>query len=385
LSQKIIKIIERTSRKPSKPSLPSPLNTDTYYYSNNNELESAIDFIISHFEEPLYPRKISTYKSNNKQFLTRSRQEIINSFINSDFIDCRINAYPYLTEYKEVPRYKPNFLFIDLDKNNFKTNKSFELSLYNTLKNIKEKLEGAVPTVLETGGGYHIYQPVYCKTALENITEFQDFDRPSEQFLRFAKEYLSNGRADKNNNPSFKSCLLRIPGSINSKYNIKVKVIKKWNGVRAPVTIDFLEEFRSWLIQKKIDQEKQRQKILIERSKNKNKFVGSSSNYYFWVEHLIQTPIPDFRKLVIDLILAPYLINVRKLSYQESYAIIRNWLDKCNDLNKIDNYRNFEARINYALKNTMNKGIGPMSKEKIKTDPTYFKLYQILKIKGALE
>jgi hypothetical protein len=47
-----------------------------------------------------------------------------------------------------------------------------------------------------------------------------------------------------------------------------VKIVKKWNGVRAPITRDFLEEFRTWLIQKKIDQEKQRQKIL-----NKNQII----------------------------------------------------------------------------------------------------------------
>ncbi len=167
---------------------------------------------------------------------------------------------------------------------------------------------------------------------------------------------------------------MRIPRSYRSKYDTKVKIVKNWNGVRSPVTIGFLEEFRNWLIQKKIDQQKQRQKILVERSKNK--FVGSS-NYYTGIEHLTQTPIEDFRKLVIDIILAPSLINVRKLSFEESYTIIRNWLDKCNEL-RLDNYRNFEYRINYALKNALNKGIGPMSREKIKTDSTYSDLYQLL-------
>ena len=207
------------------------------------QIKTGLDFLISHFEEPLFPRKISTFKSNNKQFLTRSRQEILDSFIESNSVDCKINAYPYLIEYKGVQRYKPDFLFIDLDKNNFKTDKRFELALYNTLKNIKNKLNG-YPTVLFTGGGYHIYQPVYIPLALEYITEFSKFDRPSEQFLRFAKGYLSNGKADKQNNPSFRSCLLRIPGSINSKHNTKVKVIKKWNGNRAPIVLDLLEEFR---------------------------------------------------------------------------------------------------------------------------------------------
>ena len=90
------------------------------------EIESGLE-ILNHFEEPLYPRKISTFKSNNKQFLIRSRQEIIDSFIDSNFVDCRINAYPSLIEYKGIQRYKPNFLFIDFDKNNFKTDKDLNL------------------------------------------------------------------------------------------------------------------------------------------------------------------------------------------------------------------------------------------------------------------
>ena len=115
MTQNIVKINPNPFQKSSKSSKSSPLNTDTYYYSNNTEIiESGIDFILSHFEEPLFPRKISTFKSNNKQFLTRSRQEIIDSFIESNSADCKINAYPYLIEYKGIQRYKPDFLFIDL-------------------------------------------------------------------------------------------------------------------------------------------------------------------------------------------------------------------------------------------------------------------------------
>jgi hypothetical protein len=51
-----------------------------------------------------------------------------------------------------------------------------------------------------------------------------------KETLRFSKRFLSFVKADKNNNPSLKSCLLRIPGSINSKYNTEVKIIQKWNG-----------------------------------------------------------------------------------------------------------------------------------------------------------
>ena len=59
-------------------------------------------------------------------------------------------------------------------------------------------------------------------------------------------------RADKNSNSSFKSCLLRIPGSINLKYGNKVSIVKRWNGHRPLITKDLLIEFRRYLIQKKI-------------------------------------------------------------------------------------------------------------------------------------
>jgi len=101
--------------------------------------------------------------------------------------------------------------------------------------------------------------------------------------LCFAKGYLSNNKAYSKNNPSF-------------------------------ISFNSFEDSRN---------------LLVERSKNK--FVGSS-NYFNWIEHLTQTPSEDFQKLVIDFILAPYLINVRKCSCEESYTIIKNCLDKCDKL-----------------------------------------------------
>jgi hypothetical protein len=361
----------------------SSLQSQSQRFLDNEQqiiiIEQWLDLFHFEQQEPfLFPRKISTYKSNNKQFLVRSKQEVIDAFIDSNFVDCRINSYPSLTDYKDVPRYKPNFIFIDIDKNNFKSDRTFENALSNTLKNIKEKLDSnAYPTVLFTGGGYHIYQPVYCPTALENVTEFQKFDNVSVEFLRFAKNYLSNGKADKNNNPSFRSCLLRIPGSINSKYGAttKVKIIQKWNGVRPSIPREFMEEFRTYLIQKKIDETRQRQKILMRLKRQQNNYKNTTSiNYYYeWIEtKILANPFPDCRKIIVDLILAPYLINIKKISYDESYRVIKEWLDKCNNLKKLDNYQNFvNYRIHYALKTATKKGIGPMSLYKIKTDDRY--------------
>ena len=79
------------------------------------------------------------------------------------------------------------------------------------------------------------------------------------------------------------------------------------------------------------------------------------------------------------MILAPYLINIKKLSYDDSYQKIKEWLDKCDSLKKLDNYSNFvNYRIHHALKTAVQKGIGPMSLYKIKTDDKYRKLYTLL-------
>ena len=101
-----------------------------------------------------------------------------------------------------------------------------------------------------------------------------------------------------------------------------------------------------------------------------NNNIINNDYYYEWIDKkILANPFADCRKIIVDLILAPYLINIKKLSYQESYQIIKEWLDKCNSLQKLDNYSNFvNYRIHSALKAATQKGIGPMSFYKIKTD-----------------
>lgn len=80
--------------------------------------------------------------------------------------------------------------------------------------------------VLWTGNGYHIYVIFSFEKPLEE--QYQQFSKCkqqllsniniSEEFLKFAKKQLTNGKADPANNPSFNSMFLRIPGSINTKY-----------------------------------------------------------------------------------------------------------------------------------------------------------------------
>src|SRR5215208_6747433 len=206
------------------------------------EIEIGLDFILSHLDEPtIFPRTIMT-KKLGYQRIVYSKEKALEHFIDSDFIDCRINAFPLL---KEGATWIPELLFIDLDLSDFNTEKSLEVALNKILKNIKEKLDNnsAHPTILWSGNGYHIILPVYCPIELERLHEFQEFDNPSERFLRFAKDNLSNNKADKANNPSFRSCLLRIPNSYNAKClardesleNSKVKIIQEWDKKRPSI------------------------------------------------------------------------------------------------------------------------------------------------------
>jgi hypothetical protein len=84
---------------------------------------------------------------------------MISAYIRSDLIDCRINAYTVYTEYKGINRQAPNFIFIDLDKSGFKTERRHKLALDNTLRKIKETI-GGYPTVIWSGNGFHVYQPI---------------------------------------------------------------------------------------------------------------------------------------------------------------------------------------------------------------------------------
>ena len=232
-----------------------------------------------------------------------------------------------------------------------------------TLKSIKEKLDNnAHPTVLWSGNGYHIILPVYCPIELERIQEFQEFDNPSERFLRFAKDNLSNNKADKANNPSFRSCLLRIPNSFNAKClakgesleNSKVKIIQEWNRDRPSIKF-LLLEFRRYLINQKI------------KELNKKREIERKSGYYsnrggystiFWIEKLLDTPISDFRKNATNLIIAPYLVNNKKLSYQHSFDILIDWLQKCNSFKKLDFKPDY--LVKHALTTAIEKRIPPM-------------------------
>jgi hypothetical protein len=148
-----------------------------------------------------------------------------------------------------------------------------------------EKLEGAHPTVLWSGNGYHIYQPMNAEFPLEQNETFSKFNQPSVQFLRFAEKHISNYKSDLSHNPSFKSCMVRIPGSYNSKClaygdnndGTQVKIIQRWNGYRPKINL-LAGSYYAYLIDQKIT-ESQRPKYPLNNV--------ASCTIILWIEKLL--------------------------------------------------------------------------------------------------
>ena len=324
----------------------------------------------------MFPRKIMT-KDLGYQLEIFNKQEALDHFKSSRYEDCRINAYPSFTEYEGINRTPISFLMVDLDLKNFSTKeKSLEKALNKTLEKIRKESIGGVPTVLWTGNGYHIYQPV-SGFLLEEYETFYEFTKYFDKdltslFIQFAEECITDCTADRLHNPTIKSCLLRIPGSLNSKCIVKkqdaeVKVIQKWDNKR-PSIQPLLRHFKRWLSQKRIDdieelrkQEKRFQIVASQNQEHKNRI-----NKIKWIENgILEKPLPDHRKYIIWRILSPYLLNVKNLSREESYSVINDWLDECNKLEMLN--FNPKLKIKEGLKGA-SKGYYPISLEKLKEE-----------------
>ena len=162
--------------------------------------------------------------------------------------------------------------------------------------------------------------------------------------------------------------MIRIPGSFNYKCVLKgedpeVRIIQRWDGHRPKINL-LLGTFHACLVdQKKKIKELQRQKELKEKYHTRNRNFPSRT-LIRWIEILLQTPIADYRKNTLSLILAPYLINVKKLSYDDAFNIIKDWLNRCDSIKRLDS--NFNYRIKYALENSIKNGYLPMKFETLK-------------------
>jgi hypothetical protein len=277
--------------------------------SHGDQYRSGVDYILTHLEEPIFPRDIMTKKLGYK-IEVFDKESMLCHFEESRFQDCRISAYPRLTDYKGINLVAPSFIMIDLDLNILGTKLTLDKALKATLNRIYKTLHTR-PTVLWTGNGYHIYLPVKG-LVLEEEEVFSKFqngnsDGPSlsTKFIRFAEAFFTGKKHDPYHRPSVNSCLLRVPGSYNSKNGQLVRVIQQWDGKKAAIQY-MLRPFRKYLIQEKLDE--------FNRSKKLKSSTSTSIHIIKWVESLLQTPIQDYRKYCLWRILIPYVVSVRNTS-----------------------------------------------------------------------
>lgn len=83
---------------------------------------------------------------------------------------------------------------------------------------------------------------------------------------------------------------------------------------------------------------------------------------YRWVEKLLAKPVADGRHRIIWLILAPYLINVKKASRVEAIATITEYIDRCKNIKDTDAEKTIEGFVDHAISAKLN----PISLKHIK-------------------
>src|ERR687886_239804 len=108
---------------------------------DRRKVQDGLDFILNHFQEPVFPRKIMT-KTLGYQVEVFNKEEILEYFKDSNYEDCRINAYPSFTEYQGINRTPISFLMVDLDLKDFSDEKKkgervLERALDNALGKIR--------------------------------------------------------------------------------------------------------------------------------------------------------------------------------------------------------------------------------------------------------
>ncbi|MGN6349443.1 MAG: DNA primase noncatalytic subunit PriX [Candidatus Nitrosocosmicus sp.] len=365
---------------------------DIYFIDDYKNIQSSIEFILSHFENQheLFPRTIMTFKTkgqkkiNYESDIQNCKDKIFAFFKQASFKDCKINAFPFNSEHTGIElqvknKTKASFIMIDLDLNDFEGgNKKEKLNnqLNRTIRNLSNKFYQQVnPSILWTGNGYHIYLPIEG-IIFEEYQIFYDYlayidnRNLTTEFLRFAEKFFTKGKADPKHLPSVKSCLVRVPLTFNSKNGEQVKIIQRWDGKR-PAIQWITRDFKKYLAKKK--REKIKEKREDKRKQYSSNHLEGQKNRIVWIEKLLQTPIEDARKQCLWRILCPYLVNIRKVTNDESMHLLNEWINKCDHIKKID----FDANsyIKNDLKNV--KGYLPPSKEKLKNQ--YVELYYILK------
>jgi hypothetical protein len=275
-----------------------------------NTVEEGLDFILSHFEYPehYFPRTISTKNTHNAQVLIYSKNEAMKYFIESKFMDCRISAYG-LYEQEQIIS---NLIFVDLD----------DRCALNEVIILFHKTIGGKPTIIHTGNGYAILQPIKIKSWRGVVGgDKKEYDL-AKLFLLWIERYLTNHKCDLANHPSLYNTMIRIPGTFNSKLldqensndESLVCVVNCWDTIRVGIE-SVGSPFKEYVNQ--INKREQRRKENCKKVNLKN---------FKWLEKLLKQQITDGRqRLLFDT--SRYLINIKSLTIKDGADKIDKWLD----------------------------------------------------------
>jgi hypothetical protein len=377
---------------------PTKVNPAVTVHPNKNKVIDGINSLVSMFEvigQPVFPRNIMTAKYTGF-FTVNDIGQIFDAFERASFKDCRISAYPPV---KEDSMLIPNLSLLDLDYDHpliYNSSKEYaDQMLKSKVNKVLKRLQLTYNInnfmVMHTGNGRHIVIPFLFDTPFEYIEEFSTYlplmasknrknanNIISEEFLPFAKKYLSNNQADLGNHPNFASMFLRVPGTINMKMKYGtmeiVQIEHEWNyesytipgfgdlHLDTNLFYDFMHHLA--LVAGNHQTKNRFMRAANETTRNKNK---NTSRYYKWIEILWNTGVSDCRKRIIWLILSPYAINIKKMSYQDAFAWIKQWVDRCNIISKFDPNYNIDEKIDYYLNVAKDNGYFPPSLEKLST------------------
>ncbi|MCL4364932.1 MAG: DNA primase noncatalytic subunit PriX [Candidatus Marsarchaeota archaeon] len=83
---------------------------------------------------------------------------------------------------------------------------------------------------------------------------------------------------------------------------------------------------------------------------------------YRWIEKVLSNPIADVRHRTVNLILAPYLTNIKGMDEDAAASIILEYIERCKQINPDTKVNS--SYIKYQCKYAKSKGMKPLSLEK---------------------
>ncbi|MCL5429889.1 MAG: DNA primase noncatalytic subunit PriX [Candidatus Marsarchaeota archaeon] len=85
-----------------------------------------------------------------------------------------------------------------------------------------------------------------------------------------------------------------------------------------------------------------------------------------WIDRLLETAIPDCRHRTVNIILAPYLTNIKGLDVDKATQLISNYIQLCKTVNPDTNIT--DRYIRYQCEYAKSHGLKPLSLKRARTE-----------------